>query len=101
VTGAAVALLGIFLPAFLLVLGALPLWQGALQRPALRSAVAGVNAGVVGVLLAALVTPVGATALASVPDVVLALAALVALASGRMPVWIVAAACAAAGALLH
>jgi chromate transporter len=56
---------------------------------------------VVGVLLAALVTPVGATALASVPDVVLALAALVALASGRMPVWIVAAACAAAGALLH
>ena len=101
VTGAAVALVGIFLPAFLLVIGALPLWQGALQRPALRSAVAGVNAGVVGVLLAALVTPVAATALTSAPDGVLALAALVALASARVPVWIVAAACAAAGALLH
>ena len=101
VTGAAVALLGIFLPAFLLVIGALPLWQGALQRPALRSAVAGVNAGVVGVLLAALVTPVATTALASVPDVVLAIAALAALASSRVPVWILAAACAAAGALLH
>ena len=48
VIGAGVALLGIFTPAFLLVLGALPLWQSALQRPALRSAVAGVNAGVVG-----------------------------------------------------
>jgi chromate transporter len=101
VTGAAVALLGIFLPAFLLVLGALPFWQGALQRPALRSAIAGVNAGVVGVLLAALITPVATTALASVADVVLALAALVALASGRVPVWLLAAACAAAGALLH
>ena len=88
VTGAAVALVGIFLPAFLLVLGALPLWQGALQRPALRSAVAGVNAGVVGVLLAALVTPVATTALTSAPDGVLALAALGALLSGRVPVWI-------------
>jgi chromate transporter len=101
VIGAIVALLGIFLPAFLLVLGALPLWQGALQRPALRSAVAGVNAGVVGVLLAALVTPVATTALTSASDVGLALAALVALFSGRAPVWVVAAGCAAAGALLH
>jgi chromate transporter len=101
VIGATVALVGIFLPAFLLVLGALPLWQGALQRLALRSAVAGVNAGVVGVLVAALVTPVATTALTSAPDVVLVLAALVALFSGRVPVWVLAAACAAAGALLH
>jgi chromate transporter len=101
VTGAAVALLGIFLPAFLLVLGALPLWQGVLQRPALRSAVAGVNAGVVGILLAALITPVATTALTSAPDGVLAVAVLGALLSGRVPVWILAAACAAAGALLH
>jgi len=101
VAGAAVALLGIFLPAFLLVLGALPLWQGALQRPGLRSAVAGVNAGVVGVLLAALVTPVAATALATVSDGVLALATFAALAGTRVPVWVLAAACAAAGALLH
>lgn len=101
VTGAAVALVGIFLPAFLLVLGALPLWQGVLQRPALRSAVAGVNAGVVGILLAALITPVATAALTSAPDGLLALAALGVLLRGRVPVWIVAAACAAAGALLH
>lgn len=101
VTGAAVALLGIFLPAFLLVLGALPFWQGALQRAALRSAVAGVNAGVVGVLLAALVTPVATTALTTVPDALLASAVLGALLGGRVPIWLLAAACAAAGALLH
>lgn len=101
VPGAIVALLGIFAPAFLLIIGALPFWHGALQRPPLRSAVAGVNAGVVGVLLAALVTPVATSALGSIADGVLALGALAALLSGRVPVWTVAAACAAAGALLH
>lgn len=101
VAGALVALLGIFIPAWLLVLGALPFWTGALQRPTLRAAVAGVNAGVVGVLLAALITPVAASALNAPADAVLAVAALVALLTGRVPVWLVAAACAAAGALLH
>jgi len=101
VTGAIVALLGIFAPAFLLVIGALPFWHGALQRRALRSAVAGVNAGVVGVLLAALITPVATSALGSLADGLLALAALAALLGGRVPVWTVALACAGAGALLH
>jgi chromate transporter len=101
VAGAVVALVGIFTPAFVLVLGALPFWQGALQRPALRAAVAGVNAGVVGLLLAALITPVASSALTSAGAALLALAALAALASRRVPVWVVAAACAAAGALLH
>lgn len=99
--GAVVAVLGIFAPAFLLVVAALPFWQGALQRPALRAAVAGVNAGVVGVLLAALITPVASSALGSAADAALAAGALLALMSGRIPVWVVAAACAAAGALLH
>lgn len=101
VVGAIVALVGVFAPAFLLVLGALPYWQGALQRPTLRSAVAGVNAGVVGVLLAALVTPVATSALHTIADGLLALAALGVLLAGRVPVWAVAAACALAGALLH
>ena len=100
-TGAIVALLGIFAPAFLLVIGALPFWHGALQRPALRSAVAGVNAGVVGVLLAALIAPVATSALGSIADVILALAALATLIGSRVPVWIVALACAGVGALLH
>ena len=100
-TGAVVALLGIFAPAFFLVLGALPFWHGALQRPALRSAIAGVNAGVVGVLLAALITPVATSALGTIADGMLALAALAALMLGRLPAWAVAAGCALAGALLH
>jgi chromate transporter len=101
VAGASVAVLGIFMPAFLLVIGALPFWQGTLQRPALRSAIAGVNAGVVGVLLAALITPVATSALGSIADGLLALAAVAALMAGRVPVWVVALACAGAGALLH
>jgi chromate transporter len=101
VVGAVVALLAIFVPAFLLVLGALPFWQGALQRPALRAAVAGVNAAVVGVLLAALVTPVASSAIGSVPDGAIALAAFALLHGGRVPVWAVAGGCAIAGALLH
>jgi chromate transporter len=101
IVGALVALLAIFLPAFLLVLGALPFWQGALQRPRLRAAVAGVNAGVVGVLLAALITPVTTSALLSVADAVVAVAAFAVLLRGGVPVWLVAAACALAGALLH
>ena len=101
VTGAIIALLGIFAPAFLLVIGALPFWHGALQLPALRSASAGVNAGVVGVLLAALITPVATSAIGSIADGLLALAALAALVRSRMPVWAVALACAGTGALLH
>jgi chromate transporter len=101
VLGATVALLAIFAPALLLVIGALPFWQGALQRPSMRAAVAGVNSGVVGVLLAALITPVASSAIESVPELAIALVALFALLSGRAPVWFVAAACATAGALLH
>jgi chromate transporter len=101
VTGAMVALLAIFVPAFLLVLGALPFWQGALQRPELRATMSGVNAGVVGVLLATLITPLAGSALATVPDAALALAALAGLHHGRVPVWVVAAACAIGGVLLH
>jgi hypothetical protein len=44
---------------------------------------------------------VATTALTTAPDAVLALGALVALLSGRVPVWLLAAACAATGALLH
>ena len=101
VVGAVVALLAIFVPAFLLVLGALPFWQGALQRPGLRTAAAGVNAGVVGVLLAALVTPVASSAIGSVLDGAIALAAFALLHGARVPVWAVGAGCAIAGALLH
>ncbi|MFO7854436.1 MAG: chromate efflux transporter [Paracoccaceae bacterium] len=57
-TGAVVSLVAIFLPGALLVLGALPFWGALRDRPQVRAALAGVNAAVVGVLLAALYDPV-------------------------------------------
>jgi chromate transporter len=97
---ALVCLLGIFLPAFLLVAGALPLWVRLRQRPWARGALAGVNAAVVGLLLAALIDPVGRSALHGVADVAVAVAAFAALVWGRMPPWAVVLACGAGGALL-
>ncbi|MEO0681171.1 MAG: chromate efflux transporter [Pseudomonadota bacterium] len=58
VAGAAVALIAIFLPGMLLILGALPFWSTLRVYPQVRAALTGVNAAVVGVLLAALYDPV-------------------------------------------
>lgn len=98
--GAAVALVSIFVPAFLLVAGALPFWEPLRRHPAARGALAGVNAAVVGLLLAALVDPVGRSALHSPMDVLVALLAFVALQRTRVPPWVVVLACALAGLLL-
>lgn len=65
----------IFLPAFLLVAGALPFWDALRRRVGIRSTMAGVNAGVVGILLSALYDPVWTNAIHSRSDFALALAA--------------------------
>ena len=99
-TGAGLALLailGIFLPAFLLVAGALPWWASLRQRAWARGVLAGVNAAVVGLLLAALYQPVATSALHSAADVALALVALAALLRWRVPPWAVVVATALAG----
>ncbi len=90
VVGGVLALLAIFLPAFLLVLGALPFWQVLREQVAMRSALAGVNAAVVGVLLAALYDPVWTTAIRSAEDFVLALLAVLLLLWWRVSAgWVV------------
>jgi chromate transporter len=71
--GAAVALCGIFLPGFLLVSGALPLWQTIVGQPLAARAVAGVNAAVVGLLAAALYDPVWISAVRGPPDLAIGL----------------------------
>ena len=58
IPGGIIALIAIFLPSWLLVLGALPLWQRLRGNPAFAGAVKGANAAVVGILLAAFVNPV-------------------------------------------
>ncbi|QNP49254.1 chromate efflux transporter [Diaphorobacter aerolatus] len=89
--GSALGLLGaIFLPAFLLVIGALPFWQSLRQRPGVQQAMAGVNAAVVGVLLAAMYDPVWTSAIHSRADFALALLAFGLLVFARWsPVWVV------------
>lgn len=90
-SGGLLFLVVIFVPAFLLVVGVLPFWDGLRQRPRVRQALAGVNAGVVGLLLAALYDPVATSALHGKADAGLALAAFGLLVHGRVsPVVVVA-----------
>ncbi len=94
------ALGAIFLPALLLVAGALPLWQTLRHQPAAQAALRGANASVVGVLLAALYDPVGTAGLVDGRSTALAVAAFVALQSARVPAWAVVGLAAGAGAFL-
>src|SRR5262245_22980402 len=67
--GAAICLVAVFLPAFLLTLGALPFWDTLRRQPAAQAALKGVNAAVVGLLLAALYHPVWTSGITSAADV--------------------------------
>jgi len=100
VAGGMLALVAIFLPSFLLVIGALPLWGVVRGKTAFQSALKGVNAAVVGLLLAALYTPVWTSAIASPGDFGLALAAFGLLAFWKVPPWLVVVFSAVGGALL-
>jgi chromate transporter len=97
---ALLCLVAAFLPSFLLVLGTLPFWDTLRRRAAVQSAMRGVNAAVVGLLLAALYDPVWTSAIRSVADFALAVAAFVLLALWRLPPWLVVGLCGVAGALL-
>jgi chromate transporter len=87
--GAAVAIMAIFLPAFLLVAGTLPFWLRLRGSPGARAALAGTNAAVVGLLLAAAYDPVWTSAVHSAADAAAVLLAFVALVYWRLPPWLV------------
>ncbi len=95
---AALCLVAVFLPSFLLVVGILPFWENVRRRPAAQSAMRGVNAAVVGLLLAALYDPVWTSAIDSPADFALAVAAFGGLALWKLPPWLVVMLSAAAGA---
>jgi len=99
VAGAALALTAVFLPSFLLVVGALPFWDALRRRPGPQRALRGINAAVVGLLLAALYHPVWTSAIRGPGDVALALVAFGLLALWKAPAWLVVAVLAAGGAL--
>jgi chromate transporter len=84
-------LTAVFLPSFLLVIGALPFWEALRGHHAIQASLRGVNAGVVGLLLAALYDPIWTTAIRSGSDFGLALAAFALLVFWRVsPVIVVA-----------
>ena len=100
IRGGLLALAMIFLPAVLWLLGVWPFWQGLRQRMGVQQALAGMNAAVVGVLLAALYDPVWTRAVTGPLDGVLVLGLTALLVSGRIPVlWGVALATLAGGVL--
>ncbi|UVL63974.1 chromate efflux transporter [Pseudomonas sp. B21-032] len=98
--GAVLCLLAIFAPAFLLVFAALPFWERLRRHPRLQAAMLGVNAAVVGLLLAALYQPLWTSAIGQPLDVVLVLLALVALMAFKLPPWLVVIACGLGGQCL-
>jgi chromate transporter len=98
VVGGFLCLVAIFLPSFLLVIGVLPFWEGLRRRPQAQAALRGVNAAVVGLLLAALYDPVWTSGIRSPADFALAAAALLLLALWQVPPWLVVVATALAGA---
>lgn len=87
--GAAIALAAIFLPSFLLIAGILPFWEELRSRMAMQRAMAGINAAVVGLLLAALYNPVWTTSIRNGFDFCLAAAAFLLLAFWKFPPWLV------------
>jgi chromate transporter len=98
VAGAALCLVAIFLPSFFLVTGTLPFWEVLRSKPAAQAVLKGVNAAVVGVLLAALYQPVWTSAILNARDFAVAIVAFLLLFLWRLPPWLVVVLCAIAGA---
>ena len=96
--GGLLALGAIFLPAFLLTIGPLPFWDILRRRQAFQSVLRGINAAVVGLLLAALYDPVWTSAINGPYDFALASAALGLLMLWKLPPWLVVVLSAAGGA---
>jgi len=90
----------IFLPSFLLIVGTLPFWDILRARADFQGALRGVNAAVVGLLLAAFYHPVWTSAIRGPRDLALAMVAFGLLAFWKTPAWLVVVLAAAGGALL-
>jgi chromate transporter len=87
--GGLICLVAIFLPSPLLLIAALPYWETLRRRSTVQSALRGVNAAVVGILLAALYNPVWTSAIFSPRDFAIGIVALLMLALWSIPPWLV------------
>lgn len=97
--GAGLALVMAFLPAFLLIVGVIPFWQDLRKYSGMQRAMLGINAAVVGILLAALYDPIWTESIRNASDFALALMAFAALMFWRWPSWLVVVAACGIGAL--
>jgi len=87
--GAMIALVAIFLPSFLLIVGILPFWENLRRHEATKRALVGINAAVVGLLLAAFYNPVWISAIQNAADFCLAAIAFMLLVFRISPPWLV------------
>jgi chromate transporter len=98
--GAVAATIAIFLPAFLLVVGTLPFWNELRSSPRVHGALTGINAAVVGILLAALYNPLWTTSIQNPADFAFALFLFILLVYWKCPPWIIVLAGALGGILI-
>jgi chromate transporter len=98
--GGLVATFAVFLPAFLLVLGALPFWDNLRSNPKIKGAIMGVNAAVIGILISAFYFPIWTSSILAPVDFALAAVLFSMLAYWKLPPWIIVVTGAIGGSLL-
>lgn len=79
--------LAIFLPAILLIIGVLPFWESLRNKPQIKSALIGVNASVVGILISALYSPIWTNAVQTTTDFALVAILFSMLSFLKLPSW--------------
>ncbi len=100
IPGGLLALVAVYLPSWLLVLGVLPYWDKLRSLSAARAALMGANAAVVGLLMAAFYNPIFFVAVTTPLRFAFALTAFALLRYGRAPAWVVVILCGVGGQVL-
>ncbi|PKH11701.1 chromate efflux transporter [Planomicrobium sp. MB-3u-38] len=99
-TGGLFATFAIFLPAFLLIVGALPFWDALRTNRKVKGAIMGVNAAVLGILISAFYTPIWTSSIIEAKDFALAAVLFSMLAYWKLPPWLVVVTGAIGGSLI-
>jgi len=98
--GGLFATFAIFLPAFLLIVGALPFWDALRTNRKVKGAIMGVNAAVLGILISAFYTPIWTSSIIEIKDFALAAVLFSMLAYWKLPPWLVVVTGAIGGSLV-
>ncbi|WP_019156765.1 chromate transporter [Robertmurraya massiliosenegalensis] len=98
--GGLLATVAIFLPAFLLILGTLPFWDSLRRNPKVKGALMGVNAAVVGILIAAFYQPIWTSSILAPIDFAFSAILFSMLVFWKLPPWIVVVTGALGGSLM-